>query len=108
MYIWGFDKFNHERFGGEFINTKERINQILDEYDKPYNEGIKLFYHHLDADGEITPDECVILLKSFGKVDPEKFRKSKKDDYEFVLKGFDKWKKMMSYAIENNKNIIFD
>ena len=98
------------QFQGKFGGTGEgeaKINQILDEYDKPYNEGMKLFYHHSDCDGEITPDECIILLKSFGRVDPNKFDKFVQYDYEFVVEGFDIWKKMMTYAIENNKSILF-
>ena len=68
---------------------------------------MKLFYHLSDCDGEITSDECVILLKSFGRVDPNKFDKFVQYDYEFVVEGFDIWKKMMTYAIENNKSILF-
>ena len=91
----------------KYFDTKAKVNQILDEYDKPYNEGMKLFYYHSDCDGEITPDECVLLLKSFGRVDPEKFDKSNKDDYNFAVEGLEIWKKMMNYAIENNKSIFF-
>ena len=107
---FNFGILNLLLFRGKFGSSEDgesKINQILDEYDKPYNEGFKLLYHHSDCDGEITPDECVILLKSFGRVDPENFDKSDKDDYEFVVEGFDIWKKMMTYAIENNKSILF-
>ena len=118
-FLWGRnDIFSNSNFGflnllqfqGKFGGTgdrEEKINQILNEYDKPYNEGIKILYNHSDCDGEITPDECVILLKTFGRVDPEKFDKSNQDDYEFAVEGFDIWKKMMTYAIENNKSILF-
>ncbi len=93
------------KFGGN--DGDQRINQILEEYDRPYNEGMKIFYHHSDCDGEISPEQCVLILKSFGRVDPNKFDKSNKDDYEFVLEGFNTWKKMLTYAIENNQSILF-
>ena len=107
---FNFGLLNLLRFQGQFggvCDEEAKINQILEEYDKPYNEGFKLLYNHSDCDGEITPDECVMLLKSFGRVDPEKFDKSVDYDYEFVMEGFDIWKKMMTYAIENNKSILF-
>ena len=84
-----------------------KINQILDEYDKPYNEGMKLFANHSESDGEITPEECVLLLKSFNRVDPEKFENTNVDDNEFYRESYDIWKQMMAYAIENNESIIF-
>ena len=55
----------------------------MEEYDKPYNEGMKIFAKHSDCDGEITSDECVLLLKSFGRVDPDKFDKDK--DYLWLV-----------------------
>ena len=86
--------------------TQEKINKILDEYDRPYNEGMKILFNHSDCDGEITPDECVLLLKSFGRVDPDKFDKD--EDYgDWYLESFDILKKMMAYAIENNQSILF-
>ena len=94
------------KFGGP-NDGEQKINQILEEYDRPYNEGMKIFYHHSDCDGEISPEQCVLILKSFGRVDPNKFDKSNKDDYEFVLEGFNTWKKMLTYAIENNQSILF-
>ena len=84
-----------------------KMNKILDEYDKPYNEGMKLFCYHSDCDGEITPEECALLLKSFERVDPEKFDKSDSYDNEWYRQSFDIWKKMMAYAIKNNKSILF-
>ena len=51
---------------GPHENIQEKIDNILEEYDKPYNIGMKLFANHSDCDGEFTPDECVLVLKSFG------------------------------------------
>ena len=47
------------------------------------------------------------FLKSFGRVEPNKFDKYIQYDYEFVVEGVDIWKKMMTYVIENNKSILF-
>ena len=87
--------------------VQERINQILEEYDKPYNEGMKIFAYHSDCDGEITPEECVLLLKSFERVDPEKFENNNINDNDIYRESYEIWKKMMAFAIENNKSIIF-
>ena len=86
-------------------SVEEKIKKILDEYDKPYNEGMRLFTYHSDCDGEINPKECVLLLKSFARVDPEKFEKSLHN--QFLRESYDIWLKMLAYAIENKKNIIF-
>ena len=91
---------------GFYKNIDKRMDQILEEYDKPYNEGMKIFANHSDCDGEITSDECVLLLKSFGRVDPDKFDKDE-DYHDWYLESFDIWKKMMAYAIENNQSILF-
>ena len=96
--------YTHLRKGNPF---DIRMNKILDEYDKPYNEGMKLFCYHSDCDGKITPEECALLLKSFERVDPEKFDKSDSYDNEWYRQSFDIWKKMMAYAIKNNKSILF-
>ena len=91
---------------GFYKNIDKRMDQILEEYDRPYNEGMKIFANHSDCDGEITSDECVLLLKSFGRVDPDKFDKD--EDYDdWYLESFDIWKKMMAYAIENDQSILF-
>ena len=91
---------------GFYKNIDKRMDQILEEYDRPYNEGMKILYNHSDCDGEITPDECVLLLGSFGRVDPDKFDKD--EDYDdWYLESFDIWKKMMAYAIENDQSILF-
>ena len=96
----------NNQFG--FKNTvQEQIDNILDEYDKPYNEGMKLFANHSDCDGEFTPDECVLILKSFGRVDPEKFDRSDEYNYEWYRESYVVWQKMLAYAIENDKSIIF-
>ena len=95
----------------KFINYQERnimgekIKNILDNYDKPYNEGMRIFAFHFDCDGEINPEECVLLLKSFGRIDPEKFVKS--EDNEFLRESYDIWLEMLTFAIENNESIIF-
>ena len=110
-FIW--DKKNSIGLAGFFCiqsgfykNIDKRMDQILEEYDRPYNEGMKILYNHSDCDGEITPDECVLLLKSFGRVDPDKFDKD--EDYDdWYLESFDIWKKMMAYAIENDQSILF-
>ena len=86
--------------------TERKIKQILDEYDKPYNKGMKLFIYHSDCDGEFTPSECELILKSFGRVDPNKFDKND-IHFGFYNMMYKKWKKMMAFAIEINKNIIF-
>ena len=91
---------------GQSNDINAKFDEILEEYDKPYNEGMKIFANHSDCDGEITSDECVLLLKSFGRVDPDKFDKD--EDYgDWYLESFDIWKKMMAYAIENNQSILF-
>ena len=94
------------RFG--FQNTiQEEIDQILNEYDSPYNEGMKLFAKHSDCDGEFTPDECVLILKSFTRVDPDKFDNSDEEYNEWFRESYIIWQKMLTYAIENNKSIVF-
>ena len=84
-----------------------RMKEILDHYDKPYNEGMKLFALHSDYDGVITPDECVLLLKSFGRIDPDKFEDSNGKNKEYYRYHYEIWIKMMTYAIENKKSIEF-
>ena len=91
---------------GQSNDINVKYDEILEEYDKPYNEGMKIFANHSDCDGEITSDECVLLLKSFGRVDPDKFDKDE-DYHDWYLESFDIWKKMMAYAIENNQSILF-
>ena len=86
---------------------QEQIDKILDEYDKPYNEGMKIFARHSDCDGEITSKECELLLKSFERVDPDKFDNSDEEMNEWYRESYDIWLNMLKYAIENNKSIIF-
>ncbi len=90
-----------------YEDLDKRMEEILDEYDKPYNEGMKLFFNHSDSDGEFTPAECELILKSFEHVDPEKFDKS--DDYynKWYRESYVVWIRMLKYAIENNKSILF-
>ena len=46
----------------------EKIKKILDKYDKPYNEGMKIFANLSDYEGEISPKECTLVLKEFQRV----------------------------------------
>ena len=86
---------------------QEQMDKILDEYDKPYNEGMKIFAKHSDCEGEITSKECELVLKSFERVDPDKFDNSNSEMNEWYRESYDIWLKMLKYAIENNKSIIF-
>ena len=84
-----------------------RMRKILDEYDRPYNEGIKLFFYHSDCDGEFTPEECELLLKSFEHVNPEKFDNSDKQTNEWLRETYEIWINMIQNSINNNKSILF-
>ena len=95
-----------QRFGMH-NDDQEQMDEILEEYDKPYNEGMKIFANHSDCDGEITPDECVLLLKSFGRVDVNKFDNSDSYTNNWLKESYVIWLKMMAYAIENDKSILF-
>ena len=88
-----------------FIETK--LDEILNEYDKPYNEGMKIFAHHSDYDGELTPEESVLVLKSFNRVNPDNFKKLDVYYNTWCRNSLKLWKKMLAYAIENNKIIEF-
>ena len=100
-----FQMFKENKFCGP-NKIQERIDKILDEYDKPYNIGMKIFAKHSDCDGEFTPDECVLILKAFGRVDPEKFDKTDLNN-DWFRESYEVWQKMLAYAIENNKSIYF-
>ena len=91
----------------EMKEIDDKIKKILEEYDKPYNEGMKLFYYHSDCDGEFNPKECELVLKAFYHVDPEKFDKSDDDTNKWLRESYETWITMLKYAIENNKSIIF-
>ena len=91
----------------ESNRIQEQIDKILDEYDKPYNEGMKIFARHSDCEGEITSKECELVLKSFERVDPDKFDNSDEEINEWYRESYDIWLKMLKYAVENNKSIIF-
>ena len=84
-----------------------KIFIILNEYDRPYNEGMKIFTYHSDCDGEITPDESKLVLEAFLRVDPEKFDKSDEDANEWYRECYETWINMLKYSIENKKSIIF-
>ena len=112
-FIWGVHSPEEKMLGylslvnpifPDTIGTK--INEILEEYDKPYNIGMKYFEQHSDCEGDISPDQCVLLLKSFGRVDTSKFKEYEGYDDWFV-ESYDIWIKMMTYAIENDKSILF-
>ena len=91
----------------ESNRIQEQIDKILDEYDKPYNEGMKIFARHSDCEGEITPKERELVLKSFERVDPDKFDNSNEEINEWYRESYDVWLKMLKYTVENNKSIIF-
>ena len=103
----GLFRMLSENKNGNSNNIQEQIDKILDEYDKPYNEGMKIFAKHSDCDGEITSKECVLVLKSFERVDPDKFDNSDEEMNEWYRESYDIWLNMLKYAIENNKSIIF-
>ena len=54
------------------LETFREMSLILDEYDKPYNNGMKMFALYFDINGGIPSEECVSVLKSFGKEKPIK------------------------------------
>ena len=88
-------------------DLEKKMEKILDEYDKPYNEGMKLFFYHSDCDGEFTPAECELILPAFQRVDPEKFDKSDEYYNKWYRESYVIWIRMLKYAIENNKSIYF-
>ena len=113
-FIWDRkDEFGLLRFAAlltrkeELNSLDEEMEKILNEFDKPYNEGMKLFFYHSDCDGEFTPKECVLLLQSFGRVNPEKFDNSDEEMNQWYRETYDVWIKMLNYAIEHNKPILF-
>ena len=82
----------------------QKIKKILEEYDKPYNEGMKLFYDLFDK--EVSPKECKLILDAFERVDVEKFDKSDKETNEWIIESYESWKIMLKYAVEHNENLI--
>ena len=82
----------------------QKIKKILNEYDKPFNEGMKIFYNL--GDSKISPNECKLILDSFNRVDIGKFDKSDADTYDWIVESYDIWKEMLKYAVDNNKNFI--
>ena len=80
--------------------------KILDEYDKPYNEGIKLFLKPKN-DNEYTPAECELILAVFERVDPDKFDNSDDHSNRWYRESYIMWIRMLKYAIENNKSIFY-
>ena len=82
-----------------------KANKILDEYDKPYNVGMRLFFYHSDCDGEFTPAESELVLATFKHVNPDKFKKS--IYYPWIRQSYYIWIKMLEYSIENNKSVLF-
>ena len=81
----------------------QKIKQILNEYDKPFNEGMKIFYDV--ADCFLTPKECKLVLDAFNRVDISKFDKSNERTHEWLIESYDIWKTMLQYAIDHNENI---
>ena len=114
-YLWqGFDttkensfdfngliKLHYERENGI---VGQKIKKILNEFDKPYNEGMKLFYDL--GDNEVSPKECKIILDAFERVNVEKFDKSDEYTNEWLIEGYNTWKIMLKYAVDNNVNLI--
>ena len=94
-------KLHYEREKGVL---GQNIKKILDEFDKPYNEGMKLFYGL--GDNVVSPKECKIILDSFERVNAEKFDKSDQDMNEWLVESYDTWKIMLKYAVDNNVNLI--
>ena len=88
-------------------SKREKINKILDEFDKPYNEGMKIFANHSDCDGEITPAQSVLVLDAFRRVDPEKFDNSDEEMNEWYRETYETWIKMLKYSIKHGKSIFF-
>ena len=84
----------------------EKMNEILNKYDKPYNEGMKLFIHPCN-EFNYTPAECELLLAVFERVDPDKFNNYNKNDNKWYKKVYIIWIRMLKYAIENNENLHF-
>ena len=85
--------------------TLSKMNKILDEYDKPCNVGMRLFFYHSDCDGEFTPAESELVLATFKHVNPDKFKKS--IYYPWIRQSYYIWIKMLEYSIENNKSVLF-
>ena len=81
----------------------QKIKKILNEYDIPYNEGMKLFYKL--GDTLLSPNDCKLILDAFNRVDTSKFDKSNEDDHEWFMDSYDTWKTMLKYAVDNNKEM---
>ena len=90
-----------------FKSYDEKMDRILNEFDKPHNEGMKIFARHSDCDGEITPEQSILVLDSFLRVDIEKFDDSNEEMNEWYRETYHTWIKMLKYSIENGKSIIF-
>ena len=109
------DEFNVSKFTELLLTRKEEeikiidgeMKKILDEFDKPYNEGMKLFFYHSDCDGVFSPEECVLVLQSFGCVNIETFDNSDEKMNHWYKENYNIWIKMLNYAFEHNKPIIF-
>ena len=71
-------------------NLTQKSKKILEEYDKPYNEGMKLFIHPCN-EFNYTPAECELLLAVFERVDPDKFNNYNKNDNKWYKKFQEKF-----------------
>ena len=100
-YSYSYNDINNRKF------LSNKIEKILNEYDKPYNEGMKILAYHSEGDGIITPEESILILKSFDRVNPDKFEESDKNNIGWHRESYYVWKKMLAFAIENNENIEF-
>ena len=84
-----------------------KIETMMNEYDKPYNKGMKIFAYNSDSDGIFTPNESLLILKSFDRVNLDQFDESDKVNIGWYRESYYVWKKMLAYAIENNEIIEF-
>ena len=85
-----------------FIETK--LDEILNEYDKPYNEGMKIFYGL--GDNRVSHIECKLILDALERVDVEKFDKADAEINEWLNDSYDTWKIMLKYAVDNNVDLV--
>ena len=82
----------------------QKMKKILNEYDKPYNEGMKIFYGL--GDNRVSPKECKLILDALERVDVEKFDKADAEINEWLNDSYDTWKIMLKYAVDNNVDLV--
>ena len=84
---------------------KLNIDKILNEFDLPYNKGMKIFIYITENTFHITPEESKLILESFKRVDDEKFQKN--EYYERLKVNFYSWIEMLLFSVSHQKNIVF-